>query len=161
MANTLEKLGGLYGDNQRGPKATESWIKHRYHKKGDLVAQIREQNRGREDELSAVRSEELLTREQMLATAMAEITTQVEAFLRDNFEEESIAAKLEHFQTSWTKYFEEYGEDLVMGMAELTDDMEETPIVNYEGYLDKDLVKEQMKSLKKRRAKRLVASKDL
>ncbi len=159
MASTLEKLAALYGGNSGEMKETPSWIKHRTHRKGDVLAEIRERNQGHEG-VSQVRSERIIEREELLVAATEGVAAHAELFLRENFEEAQVVTKMEHFWTSWYKFTEKYGEDLALGMLELTMEEEFVRLVNHEGYLDKDLVKKQMKIFEKRR-KKLAASENL
>ena len=95
-----------------------------------------------------------------LNLAMVDIWEQTINFLRENYEEDKLDEKFNHFQTSWDKQYEKWGNDLVIALGEQTDDVN---FVNHEGYLDKETVEELVKDVRarRRRLNEILASRDV
>lgn len=85
---------------------------------------------------------------EVLNLALTDIWEQVAIFLADNYGEEKWQEKMDHFDESWVKMYEKYGNDLIIALGEQTDDIN---FVNHEGYIDKHEADELVSDVRKRR----------
>ncbi len=95
-----------------------------------------------------------------LNLAIVDIWEQTINFLRENYGEEKLEEKYANFETSWEKLHEKWGNDLIIALGEQTDDIN---FINHEGFLNKEVVAELVKDVKKRRARlsEILASRDV
>lgn len=95
-----------------------------------------------------------------LNLAMIDIWEQTIEFLKENYGEDKIGEKFAHFETSWEKQYDKWGNDMIIALGEQTDDVN---FINHEGYLDKEVVEELVKDIRARRKRlnALLASPDV
>ncbi|OGD81383.1 hypothetical protein A2572_01110 [Candidatus Collierbacteria bacterium RIFOXYD1_FULL_40_9] len=94
-----------------------------------------------------------------LNLALVDIWEQVAIYIREKYGDEKFDEKFRNFDKSWEKLHEKYGNDLVIALGEQTD---EVNFINHEGYLDKEVVAQLVKDIKRRRARlsEILASRD-
>lgn len=153
MPNLTERLLGIYGNKTSDTGENSSWIPKRKHFKDDLLGELRE-TVSQSGSLSAQETDKLISENLILTQAKEDIFSQVAFYLQSEYGDDGYETRLSHFNESWTRMYEKYGDQLILALAEITDDLESDPFVNFSGYLDKDKLREQIKSLSNR-SKRL------
>ena len=149
MPNFSERLMGIYGNKSSESDENSSWIPKRKHIKDDLLGELREiasQATG----LSAQETDKIIKENLILAQAKDDIFSQVAQYLLDEYGDDGYEIRFSHFNESWERMYEKYGDQLILALAEITDDLALDPFVNFSGYIDKDKVKEQIKSISRR-----------
>lgn len=149
MANLSEKLLSVYGQPKETNPDSNSWITKRKYREGDLCGELREIYSDQEV-LSEVRVGEVLDKETVIKDCKEDIFTTVAEYLLAEYGEDGLETRLTNFGESWQKMFDKYGDDLVYALAERTDDINEDPFVNFAGYLNKEMVKGLVSSIRAR-----------
>jgi len=127
-----------------------SWIPRRKFNKGDILAQMREENQVT-DELSTVRAERTLEDNIILCQARDDIFEQVAAYLLLEYGESRLEERVRNFCESWDSQYDKHGDDLIIALAEMTDALPDRPFVNYAGYINKEIAKQAVRDLRMRR----------
>ena len=140
---------GIYGNKSSESGDNSSWIPKRKHFKDDLLGELREiasQSTG----LSAQETDKIIKENLILTQAKDDIFSQVAQYLLGEYGDDGYEIRFSHFNESWERMYEKYGDQLILALAEITDDLALDPFVNFSGYIDKDKVKEQIKSISRR-----------
>lgn len=148
MPSLNERLLGIYGNDRKEPE-NKSWIPERKFKKGDFLAEAMA-NCPDSQEMSQHHAEEMLDEDFLFNQGRDDVFCCVWEYLLTEYGEEGFDDRWNHFQESWDKHYDKYGKDLVFALAEVTDELCNTPFVNYAGYLDKEMVKELVASVRRR-----------
>lgn len=146
MGLFTEKAQRIYG-GEKEQKA--SWVTVR--KGNTAIRQVRN-TMPTSNKLSQVRAEEIFAEQSWSAQAITLINDMVaEALKGMGFDQRSISSKIEHFQSSWEKmydeFYAEYGNLFFEACLEMAGEYE---LVGYDGYIDKQELKKKIKEIRKR-----------
>lgn len=141
MKEIHDQLRRRYAGSLENPKASSSWI-HKKANGSDPQEMVRRQiNRNQEEKDKTINNEEFLR------VIREDIFQQVAEYLMEKHGEEEFSRKMDHFNESWEKFYNRYGNLLILSLGELTDEIE---FLNQEGFMDKYKVGKQMESVAKR-----------
>lgn len=119
----------------------DSWIPKKPFGNDPMVLLERKLDRNQEE------SEKTINNLEFLAVIKMDIFEQVEIYLLEKHGENMLPRKMGHFNESWGKFYERYGNVIIIALGELTDEIE---FLNHEGYIDKYKLGKQIESVSKR-----------
>ena len=96
-------------------------------------------------------TEDILQREAFLAQGREAIRERVSVYLLDQYGDGGHEWRMTNFEESWSRMWEKYGEDLTEALVGELEGFDERPFVNFAGYIDKEILKEAVKSVLARR----------
>ena len=152
MSSFTEKLTRVYSKDTETPLQSTSWIPKRKFSKGDIIGQIKAVA-GEAKDLSPYHAQEILDESVLLSQCRDTIFSVVADHLLKRYGQENFDRRLDHFEESWKKMHAKFGDDLILGLADLIDCLETDPFVNFDGYLNKEIVKAQMAAIRSKSQK--------
>lgn len=144
MASLQEKLGAVYGNQDKTRSGSNSWIPKRMA--DNPYDQLR-RNLRPERQLSPRRTQDMLNEQEMVTAAKLIIFELVGAHLLATYGPRDIENKLQNFQKSWDSLFDKYGTALIKALSELTDEIK---FVNHNGDVRKVVLRKKLIEIKKR-----------
>ncbi len=141
MTEILDNLSRRYKSETPKKVSSNSWIPTRPNGSDPKEMLRRQINKDQPDKEKTINNEEFIT------PIREDIFEQVGVYLLEEHGEEKFAEKWEHFNESWTKFFDRYGNLLILALGELTDEID---FLNKEGFIDKFKACKQMESVAKR-----------
>lgn len=147
---------GVYGNGNTGHDEPGSWIPKRFGESNTFIDKAK-RIAPESQSLSEVRASEILDEESETNICAEMFFASVEAYLLTEFGENGFEVRWSHFLESWEKMSEKYGEDLLFALVQMDGDISDTGIINFAGYINKEVLKAQI-SLVRSRNQRSVRS---